>query len=40
MDFGWIFGGFLVDFGLILARFLIGFPSIVGEVSGRCFARF
>ena len=40
MDFGWIFGGFLMDFGLILAGFLVGFPSIFGEVSGRCFARF
>ena len=40
MDFGWIFGGFLVDFGLILAGFLVDFPSIFGEVSGRCFARF
>ena len=40
MDFGWIFGGLLVDFGLILVGFLVGFPSIFGEVSGRCFARF
>ena len=32
--------GCLVDFGLILAGFLVGFPSIFGEVSGRCFARF
>ena len=40
MDFGWIFGGLLVDFGLILAGFGVGFPSIFGEVSGRCFARF
>ena len=29
-----------MDFGLILAGFLVGFPSIFGEVSGRCFARF
>ena len=40
MDFGWIVGGFLMDFGLILAGFLAGFPSIFGEVSGRCFACF
>ena len=40
MDFGWIFGGFLMDFWLILIRFLIDFPSIFGQVSGRCFARF
>ena len=40
IDFGWIFGGFLMDFGLILDGFLVGFPSIFGEVSGRCFARF
>ena len=40
MDFGWIFGGFLVDFGLILAGFLVEYLSIFGEVSGRCFARF
>ena len=39
-DFGWIFGGFLMDFGWILVGFLVGFPSIFGEVSGRCFARF
>ena len=29
-----------MDFGLILDGFLVGFPSIFGEVSGRCFARF
>ena len=29
-----------MDFGLILAGFLVGFPSIFGEVSGRCLARF
>ena len=29
-----------MDFGLILGGFLVGFPSIFGEVSGRCFARF
>ena len=40
MDFELIFGGFLVDFGLILARFLADVPSIFGQVSGRCFARF
>ena len=40
LDFDSIFGGCLVDFGLILAGFLVGFPSIFGEVSGRCFARF
>ena len=37
---GSIFSRFLVDFGLILAGILVGFPSIFGEVSGRCFARF
>ena len=37
---GWIFGGFLVDFGSILVRFLVYFPSISGQVSGRCFVRF
>ena len=25
---------------MILVRFLIDFPSIFGQVSGRCFARF
>ena len=30
----------MVDFGLILAGFLVDVPSIFGEVSGRCFARF
>ena len=40
VDFRSIFDGFLVDFGLILARFLVDFPSIFGQVSGWCFARF
>ena len=40
VDFGSIVNGFLIDFGLMLARCLVDFPSIFGQVSGRCFARF
>ena len=40
IDFGSMFDGFLVDVGLILAWFLVDFPSIFGQVSGWCFARF
>ena len=40
VDFGLIFARLLVDFWLILDRFLIDFPSIFGQVSGWCFARF
>ena len=40
IEFWSILGRLLFDFWLILARCLFDFPSIFGQVSGWCFARF